>query len=51
MIGFYIYQYCEKSTDPKLKSIINEPKFLPMNEVTECLTLPKGDYIIMCSLF
>ena len=52
MLGFYVYQYDQKSLDPKLSQILNPAQFLPMNEVSETVTLPEvGDYIVMCCLF
>ena len=50
MMGFYIYPYTD-SLKPKLTNLKNNPKFLPMNEISETLSLLEGDYIVMCCLY
>ncbi len=50
MMGLYLYPY-EDSLLPVLTKLMNSPKFLPMNEVTETVVLAEGSYVIMCCLF
>jgi hypothetical protein len=48
MMGFYISQYTDDLLPgPKL----NKASFLPMNDVTEQVLLPQGDYLVMPCLF
>lgn len=51
MIGFYVFPYSEVSLKPTLKSILNKPTFVPMNEIQEYLYLDSGKYVVMCSTF
>lgn len=50
-MGFYIFAYPDEYTKLNLKDILNERKFLPMNEISERISLNSGTYIIMCCLF
>ena len=51
MIGFYLYPYKEGSLAPSLKTVINRPNFVPLNDIQEEFALEAGKYVILCCTF